>query len=101
MQLPTETNLRSIRVVAYLNGTFVGIPYDMRPGHSPRDIEARWRDEWVYLGSPGWYAMSAAEKAIAVAFMRPFLAAVAWYEGTWIDVAAIRAESIDAGEMAA
>lgn len=44
-----------------------GVPYEMRPGQSPRDIFG-WRDghepryrtdktapEWIWLGTPGWY----------------------------------------------
>ena len=39
------------------------IPYDMRPGQSPRDLwystafgrqPGQW-PEWLYLGSPGWW----------------------------------------------
>lgn len=79
MLLPTPVNVRTIRVVAYLNGAFVGIPYDMREGQAPRDILPRYRDAWVWLGSPGWYGdMTKEQKALAVAVVPRD---VSWYEG--------------------
>ena len=32
-----------------------GIPYGMRPGQGPKDILDRYRDAWIWLGSPGWF----------------------------------------------
>ena len=55
-----------------------GILYELRPGQSPRDIlqgcsnrgEA-FPEDWVWLGSPGWWADMPKERKEAVqAFMR-------------------------------
>jgi hypothetical protein len=32
-----------------------GLPYRMREGQSPRNIAERFRGDWVWLGSPGWW----------------------------------------------
>ena len=32
-----------------------GIPYDMRPGQGPKDIARAFREDWIWLGTPGWY----------------------------------------------
>ena len=85
MQLPTIDNVKTIRVLTYFNGAFIGIPYEMRPGQQPRDILGR--DNWVWLGSPGWYgSMSADQRAIAVDFMNKYKNEMTWYEGAWIDL---------------
>jgi len=72
--------LASIRVL-YLRPDSLclyGIPYDMRPGQSPRDI-VKYKDHpqhgWIWLGSCGSYAGLFAER---VAEIEAFLAA--WKE---------------------
>ena len=35
--------------------TLYGIPYEMRPHQSPKDILEKYRGDWIYLGTPGWY----------------------------------------------
>jgi hypothetical protein len=32
-----------------------GIPYDMRPSQSPKDLHAKYRKDWIFLGYPGWF----------------------------------------------
>jgi hypothetical protein len=32
-----------------------GIPHELRPGQSPKDLHARYRSDWIFLGYPGWY----------------------------------------------
>lgn len=47
-----------------------GIPYGMRPGQGPKDILDRYRDAWIWLGSPGWFgAMDPASIERAKAFV--------------------------------
>jgi hypothetical protein len=93
MQHPTPQNLASIRVLTYFQGAFVGIPYPMRDGQQPRDIDAKWRDSesagaWIWLGSPGWYgSMNAAEKEMAIAFVKRHGSDVQWHEWCWVDIA--------------
>lgn len=48
-----------------------GIPYDMRPGQSPRDLQrANNTAGWLWLCSPGWYGdVSPDEKALLLAYL--------------------------------
>lgn len=94
--------------------TIWGIPYAMRPGQSPRDLlrgderrretheyNARYsdtyrqahtfraaKDDWIYLGSEGWYGSMSAER---IAEVKAFLAAheddVPQYPGEWCPLA--------------
>lgn len=53
-----RAHLATIRVLFRRDDSLelFGIPYEMRPGQSPRDL---WRagrtDGWIWLGSPGWW----------------------------------------------
>lgn len=50
------SKLDSIRVLFRLPDTLAlyGIPYDLRPGQSPKDLHSRYREGWIFLGYPGW-----------------------------------------------
>jgi hypothetical protein len=70
-----------------------GVPYDMRPGQAPRDlVAAEWPgkiqpgerraaprkyagsvpDDWVWLGSPGWWGtLSLEDQRAVVSFLKP------------------------------
>lgn len=71
----SPAGLRQIQVV-YLDRNFIfwGLPYGLRPGQSPRDIDRgpfgdRFRDEWVYLGSTTFYYGQQHERELAVQFL--------------------------------
>ncbi len=93
VQFPTEQNLSSVRIVAYMNGAFVGIPYEMREGQQLWDILPRFHGDWVWLGSPGWYGnMTTEQRRLAVAFYETYLKVTRWYEGAWDSIDEIKAE---------
>lgn len=84
-----KRDLRSVRVLYRdRNLQLWGIPYDLRPGQSPRDLfdsrtepvlgthygQARSapgpRADWIWLGAPGWYStMSPGERNETKAFL--------------------------------
>ena len=64
-------NLDKIKVLYRRAGTLSlwGIPHDMRPGQQPSDLEKR--DNWIWLGSPGWWGyLSQEEQMLVEAFLR-------------------------------
>lgn len=69
----TSENLARVRVLFRQSDlmSLWGIPYEMRPGgQQPRDIDERWRDDWIWLGQPGWFgSMSADEIATTKEFL--------------------------------
>lgn len=69
----TAAMLRSIRVLYRQDDTLAlwGIPYDMRPGQGPKDILPRFRDHWIWLGSPGWWgSYSRVDQRLLKAYLR-------------------------------
>ncbi len=77
MKMPTPENLATIRVVYLLPDslTLCGVPYEMRPGQSPKDIQERYRGEWIYLGGPGWFGdMTPTERALTEGFIARMVA---------------------------
>lgn len=47
-----------------------GIPYEMRPGQSPHNIQEKFRGDWIWLGSPGWWgSLSRPEQERVRAFL--------------------------------
>jgi hypothetical protein len=70
---PTTENLAKIRILFRDIETLAlwGLPYDnLRPGQEPRHIDRRWRGDWIWLGSPGWFGgMSPEEQAAVKAFL--------------------------------
>lgn len=70
--LLTPASLDSLRVLWRKPNclSLWGIPYEMRPGQSPRDLYNAGRTEgWIWLGCPGWYHnMSETQIALAKAF---------------------------------
>lgn len=95
----TNVLLATIRVLWRRADTMElwGIPYDMRPGQSPRDLymgrripdtlaqargyhgatikEPGVREDWIYLGAPGWWGhLTAEEQRTVEAFLAPLRA---------------------------
>jgi hypothetical protein len=56
-------NLESIKVLFRAPETLAlyGIPYELRPGQSPKDLHAKHRKDWIFLGYPGWFGNMPAE----------------------------------------
>lgn len=83
----TYTNLQRIRVLYRDPETFClwGIPYQMREGQSPRNLQvdhkgvrhSRWEADWVWLGgSTGWWgSLEVCEREAVQAFLAPLAAA--------------------------
>lgn len=71
----TSQLLDTIRVLYAMPDTLslYGIPYQMRPGQAPRDIFEKFRHEWIWLGSPGWFgSMTKAEISLVREFLTTF-----------------------------
>jgi len=65
----TATDLDSIRVLYRQDDTMTlwGIPYGMRPGQSPRDLQrAGNAGGWIYLGGPGWWGTLDADSIVRI-----------------------------------
>lgn len=72
-----DSDLATIKTL-YRNRTMelIGIPYPMRAGQSPRDLErakAGWfgpvrfdLDDWVCLGWPGWWGNITPTRQVAI-----------------------------------
>jgi hypothetical protein len=70
----TQKDLDSIKVLFRRDDSLelFGVPYNMRPGQSPRDIfrAGNTRGKWIWLGSPGWWgSMTKGEQALVKAFL--------------------------------
>jgi len=95
--------LESIRVLYRVGDAteLWGIPYDMRPGQSPRDL---WKahheyvpprpgwygsrqislSDWIYLGSPGWYGSLPCERVEQIkTFLEKFKEYVPGWPHEW------------------
>lgn len=87
--------------------TLIGIPYQMRPGQSPRRLREAHHNfvpaapghygpkqidlsDWVYLGEPGWFGtMPKARQAEVIAFCEKHPDLIPKGPDEWIDIAAI------------
>lgn len=67
-----RARLASIQVLYRAPHTMAlyGLPYRMREGQSPRNILDRFRGDWIWLGSPGWWGnLTKAEQEIVTEFL--------------------------------
>lgn len=53
----TDEDLENIKVLFRSADclTLWGLPYNLREGQSPRDLQKDWSHDWIYLGNPGWW----------------------------------------------
>jgi hypothetical protein len=60
--------LSGIQVLYYQPDTLClwGIPYDMHPSQSPRDLLQHPNRGWIWLGTPGWFGSMAPDRKEAV-----------------------------------
>ncbi|TXH08188.1 MAG: hypothetical protein E6R04_11505 [Spirochaetes bacterium] len=75
-----------------------GIPYRMRPGQDPKDILSKYRDDWIWLGTPGWWSnLPIARIEEIKAYLKPLyekkLVPLGPHE--WIDFASAEAEELE------
>lgn len=65
-------NLSNIRVLYRdVNCQLYGLPYDLRPGQSPRDLQRAGKTQgWIWLGGGGWWGnMSEEDQRACQAFL--------------------------------
>lgn len=64
----TQAKLDTIRILYCAPDTLSlwGIPYQMREGQAPRDIYERFRGDWIWLGTPGWFGTMTEREIVIV-----------------------------------
>jgi len=73
-KMPTPENLATIQALyrAPDSLTLYGIPYKLREDQSPRNLAEMYREDWIYLGEPGWYGnMSDAQQRMVEEWLAP------------------------------
>ena len=65
-----------------------GIPYPMRPGQAPADLErANNTSGWIYLGGPGWYGSMSPERVKEVTeWLASIQAPAPGHPAEWLDI---------------